>query len=497
MRPGRLAALGAALLCAACTVGPDYQRPSAPVAAAYKEQKGWKPAAPSDAIPRGAWWAIYNDPLLDSLERQVNVSNQTVKEYEAAYRSAVALTHEAQGGLFPTLSVTPDVTRSNGGGVRSLGSGSSGSGFRGSSGPFTEYSLEGSASWVPDVWGRIRRQVESQAAAAQVNAADLANAQLSAQATLATDYFGLRYEDSLQRLLEQTVAAYRRALQITENQYKAGTISRADVVTAEAQLQGVVAQLAGVGVQRAQYEHAIAMLIGKTPDQLSIPFSPLPNAVPVVPAGVPSTLLERRPDIAAAERAMQEQNALIGYNIAAFYPTISLTATGGFAGNPISGLLSVADSLWSIGASATQNLFEGGTRTAAVQAARATYEQAVATYRQTVLTAFQQVEDELAALRILQNQAAAEDNAVHAAQRALDVVLNEYRAGTVAYTSVITQQETLLSDQQSALAVQQSRFIASVALVQALGGGWAASELPSEDSITGTPLQTLRRVATP
>lgn len=485
----------AGLLCASCTVGPDYRRPAAPVAGTYKEAKGWKPATPADAIPRGAWWVVYHDPLLDGLERQVNISNQTVKEAEAAYRSAIALTREAQGAQFPIVGVTPSFTRSSGGVGRSLTTGSSA--FRGSSGAFNEYSFEGSATWVPDVWGRIRRQVESQAAAAQVDAADLANARLSEQATLATDYFDLRFEDSLQVLLRQTVEAYRRALQITENQYRAGTISRADVVTSQAQLQSVAAQLAGVGVLRAQYEHAIAMLTGHTPDQLSIPFSPLPAAIPVVPAGLPSTLLERRPDIAAAERAMDEENALIGYNIAAFYPTISLTALGGFAGSPIGQLFNTANSLWSIGANATENLFEGGTRTAAVEAARATYDQSVASYRQTVLTAFQQVEDDLAALRILQSQAAAEAVAVASARRAVDVVLNEYRAGTVVYTSVITQQEILLSDQQAALSVQQSRFLASVALIEALGGGWSAADLPTQKQIIGTPGQIIRRVVAP
>lgn len=490
----RLRGLAACLLLmgASCTVGPDYHRPTAPVATVYKEQKGWKPATPEDSIPRGAWWSVYNDPPLSRLEQQVNLSNQTIKEYAAEYFAAVALTHEVQGGLFPSIGVSPGVTRSSG------GSGRSGlSSFGGGLGPLTEYSLEGTASWVPDVWGRIRRQVESQAAAAQVNAADLANAELSAQATLATDYFELRYEDSLQLLLQQTVAAYRRALEITENQYRAGTISRADVVTSDAQLQSVIAQLAGVGVQRAQYEHAIAILIGRTPDQVSVRFSPLPNAVPVVPTGVPSVLLERRPDIAGAERAMEEENALIGYNLAAFYPTISLSALGGFAGSPIGTLFTAADSLWSLGGTASETLFEGGTRSAALQAAGATYEAAVATYRETVLTAFQQVEDELAALRILERQAAAEDVAVRSAQRAVDVILNEYRAGTVAYTSVITQQETLLTDQQTALSVQESRLVATVALIQALGGGWRSTDLPIQGTITGTPGAVLRRVLAP
>ncbi len=474
MKLRRLLVPGLALACAGCMVGPNYRRPPAPVPGAYKELKGWTIARPWDASARGAWWVIYRDPLLDSLERQVNVSNQTVKEFEAAYRASVALTHEAQAGLFPTLGLTTDATRSAAG---------TGGSFAGGRAPFTQYSLEGSADWAPDLWGRIRRQVQSQAAAAQVSAADLANAQLSAQGTLATDYFDLRAEDSLTRLLQDTVAAYRRALQITENQYRAGTISRADVVTAQAQLQTVVAQLAGVGVQRALFEHAIAVLTGHPPSELTIPFLPLPSAVPVVPPGLPSTLLERRPDVAAAERAMAEENALIGVAVAAYYPTLSLSALGGFAGNPLGQLVNVANRVWSLGATASQTIFEGGLRPAAVQAARATYDQAVATYRQTVLTAFQQVEDELASLRILENQAAAVAAAVAAAQRAVAVTLNEYRAGTVAYTSVITEQELLLTNQQAALSVLQSRLVASVALIQALGGGWSAAELPSKARI--------------
>ncbi len=445
-----------------------------------------------DAIARGPWWSIYHDPLLDGLERQVNINNQTVKEFEAAYRNAVALVREAQASLYPTLGIDTGITRSNGGGgsgnfSSSSGSGSfvssSGGGGGGGRGPTTNYSLEGSADWAPDVWGRIRREVESQAAAAQVSAADLANAQLSAQATLATDYFDLRAQDSLTRLLQETVAAFRRALEITENQYRAGTISRADVVTADAQLQSVVAQLAGVGVLRAQLEHAIAMLTGQPPDALTIPFSPLPETIPAPPPGLPSTLLERRPDIAAAERAMQQENALIGVAVAAYYPDISLSTLGGFVGNPIGQLLNAANRVWSLGASASETLFEGGLRPAQVAAARASYDQAVATYRQTVLVAFQQVEDQLAAVRIYERQAAAEAVAVASSQRAVAVTLNEYRAGTVAYTSVITQQEQLLTNQQAQLSVLQNRFIASAALVQALGGGWNTGLLPSQSQI--------------
>jgi NodT family efflux transporter outer membrane factor (OMF) lipoprotein len=455
-----------------CMVGPDYQRPdpaAAPVA--FKELAGWKPGRPADTADKGAWWSVYNDPELDRLERMVEISNQTVKEYEAQYRNAVALVAEARASLFPTVGLTGGATRSHGG----TGGGSS---FGSSSRTATQYSLSGSVTWDLDVWGRIRRQVESSVAGAQVSAADLANAKLSAQATLATDYFDLRAEDALAQLLSDTAAAYRRALLITQNQYNAGTTSSIDYVTALAQLQSTEAQLVAVGVQRAQYEHAIAVLTGHAPSELTLAVVPLAVNVPVVPPGLPSALLERRPDIAAAERMMQEENALIGVQLAAYYPDISLSALGEYAGNPLGQLFNAGNQIWSLGASGAETLFNGGLRAADVAAARATYDAAVATYRQTVLTAFQGVEDALSDLRILEQQGRAEAIAVQSTQRAVDATLNAYRAGTVAYTSVITEQALLLSDRQAALSVQQSRLVASVALIQALGGGWTTGDLP-------------------
>jgi len=467
-----------AVLLTGCMIGPDYQRPDAPVPVAYKELAGWKPATPLDTIDRGAWWSIYNDPELDQLERQVAISNQNVKSFEAAYRAATALVRETEAALFPTVSVTPSVTRSRGGGGAGGASAGGGSGAA-----RTDYSVEGSATWAPDIWGKIRRQIESNAAAAQVSAADLANATLSAQATLAIAYVNLRYEDSLRKLLTDTVANYQRALDITRNQYRAGTTSSADVVTAQAQLQTTQAQLIAVGVLRGQYEHAIAMLTGHPPAELTIPLTPLPREVPVAPTGVPSTLLERRPDVAAAERQMQQENALIGVAIGAYYPDLTLSALFGFAGNPLSKLFSVANEVWSLGASAAETIFDAGSRSAAVAVARATYDQYVANYRQTVLTAFQQIEDELVALRVLEQQAAAEDLAVASARHAVEVTMNQYLAGTVAYTSVITEQTLLLSDEQTALAIQQSRLVASVTLIEALGGGWRADDLPGKVAV--------------
>ena len=459
------------LLLASCTVGPDYHRPAAPVPVAFKELAGWKIAAPADARARGAWWAVFDDPVLDGLEAQVAITNQTVRAALAAYFQARALVAEAQANLFPTIGVTPSVIRNS----QNVAFGVTGASTNRA---FTDYSLQGNAAWDLDVWGRIRRQIEAQQAAAEVSAADLVNATLSAQGDLATDYVDLRYEDSLAILLQQTIVAYAQALQITENEYSAGTVSSADVVTAEALLKTVQAQLVGVGVQRAQFEHAIAVLTGHPPADLSIPPTVLATDVPVMPPGLPSALLERRPDIAAAERTIAEQNALIGVAIAAFYPDITLSAVFGYAGNPIQSLVQASNQLWSLGAAANEPVLEGGLRLATVAAARAGYDAAVASYRQTVLSAFQQVEDDLAALRILAQQAVAEDAAVAASQRAVDVTLNEYRAGTVVYTTVITEQELLLADQQTALTIQQSRLLASVALIEALGGGWQAGDLP-------------------
>lgn len=460
------------LILAGCMVGPDYKKPDAPVPPTFKEVAGWTIAHPADAIDKGAWWSVYNDPELDRLERMVDISNQNVKIAEAQYRNATALVAEARSSLFPVATLAPGVTRGN--------RGSSGSTSSLNSKASTQYSLTGSATWDVDVWGQIRRQIESATAGAQVSAADLANARLSAQATLATDYFDLRAEDSLAKLLDDTVAAYQRALTITENQYRAGTQASTDYLTALAQLQTTQAQRVAVDVQRQQYEHAIAVLTGHAPAELTIAPAPLTTEAPVVPPGLPATLLQRRPDVAGAERAMQQENALIGVQIAGYYPDISLSALGEFAGSPLSKLFNVSNEFWSLGATGTETLFNGGLRAADVLAARATYDAAVATYRQTVLTALQQVEDALSDSRILEQQAKADDIAIRSTQRAVDATINQYRAGTVAYTSVITEQTQLLTVQQNRLAVQQSRLVASAALIQALGGGWTTDDLPKK-----------------
>ncbi len=457
-------AITLALALAGCMVGPDYQKPAAIVPAGFKEAAGWRPAIPQDAADRGRWWAIYHDPVLDQLEAQVAVSNQSLKASEAAFRQARALVGESGASLFPTLAVTPSATRSGGGRTK----------------PRTSYELSGDASWVIDLWGRIRRQVEGDLASAQASAGDLASARLSAQAALASDYFQLRGRDAQLDLLNAAVEAYKQSLAIATNQYQAGIVSRADVVTAQTQLDTTQSQAVAVGVQRAQLEHAIAVLIGKPPAELTIAKAPLATTVPVVPAGLPSTLLERRPDIAAAERRMAVANAQVGVATAAFFPTLTLSASGGFSGSALGTLLRASDSLWSLGGSLAQTVFDGGLRRSELAAARATYDEAVATYRQTALTGFQQVEDQLASLRILEEQAGLQDRAVASAREAERLQLNQYRAGTAAYTAVITAQQTALGNEETAVTILQDRLVASVGLVQALGGGWNASALPNQ-----------------
>ena len=498
-------------------VGPNYKRPATPLTSVFKELPGWKLATPADQAPKGAWWDAFHDPLLDQLEAQIDTGNQTLREQVAAYVNAQALVDEARANLYPTLSGNVGVTRSSGSGgvltttgtgnstlggsttgttttgtttgttttgntgsTTSVASGNS-SGSRGSSGTRTTYTLEGSADWDLDVWGKLRRQVESNVAGAQASAALLANARLSAQGSLATDYLDLRVSDALQRVLDETSRLDTEALRIVQNQYDAGFAARSDVLTAQTQLEAAQSSAINVGVARAQYEHAIAVLIGEPPAALTIPAVASVPAVPDTPGLVPSALLERRPDIAEAERTMKSDNALIGVAVSAYYPDITLSALFGYEGNPLGSLISTANRVWSLGASASDAVFEGGARTAAVRAARATYDQSVATYRQTVLTAFQQVEDALSGLRILARQEAVQRQTVIDAGRAAQIALNEYRAGTQAYTAVITAQNTLLSAQQTLITIQQSRLTDAVALIQALGGGWRASELPDRN----------------
>src|SRR5579875_864443 len=476
---------------AACTVGPDYKRPSAPIAPAYKEIDGWKPATPRNAASGQPWWSIYNDAVLDGLEQQIDISNQTLKANEAAYREAQAIVEEAEAGFFPTVGLSSSATRGGGGpGLgKSAGSGafagSNSSGARGGGG-FAQntFTATAQASWVPDIWGSVRRTVERDVANAQASAADLAAARLSAQATLASDYFQLRVEDELAQLLSDEVAAFGRSLQITQNRYKVGTAAKTDVESAIAQLENARAQQVATGIQRAEFEHAIAVLVGKPPAEFSLAPAKLPAEIPVTPPDLPSELLERNPTIAANERAMAAANANIGVAIAGYFPTFTFNASYGQQSNLLHTLFNAANSVWSFGLSNVNlPLFNGGLTAAQVSAARAAYDQTVGTHRPSVLAPLQQVEDELAASRILEAQAAVQDRAVAAAREAEQLALNQYRAGTVDYTTVITAQATALSNEETAVNIRQSRLVASVDLIEALGGGWNANQLPSVDQV--------------
>jgi NodT family efflux transporter outer membrane factor (OMF) lipoprotein len=480
------------LALAGCTVGPDYSRDAAPTPTEFKELKGWKHAEPrDDSAARGDWWRVYRDRGLDELLPQVEISNQTVAAAAAAYEEAKAVIRQGQAALFPTATAGYTVTRTRTG-PAAIGSGSvSGSSVvaaaRGNAVYSTQYTAPINGSWELDVWGSIRRQIESNTAAAQASAADLDNAKLSAQATLATAYFNLRAADSLRDLLDRTVVQFKETLRVTKNKVDAGccsgpgltAVSPADLALASAQVENTQAQAINVGVARAQFEHAIAVLVGRPPAELTLGRRLLFGGIPQIPVTVPSLLLERRPDIAASERTMQEQNALIGVAEAAYFPNISLTSMLEFIG-PIPLPFSAARSIGNIAAAGSQTLFNGGLTAAQVDAARATYWQSVANYRQTVLTAFQQVEDELAAIRILSRQLGYQQAAVRDAREAVRVFSNQYQAGTVDLTTVVTAETTMLADEEAELTIRQNLFLASVSLIEALGGGWDTLQVPTQ-----------------
>jgi NodT family efflux transporter outer membrane factor (OMF) lipoprotein len=473
-----VAGFALASLLAECAVGPDYSPAPAPTPTEFKELKGYKHATPRDDVDRGDWWAPYRDPGLAELLRQVEISNQTVAASAASYEEARAVIREAQSSLLPVATVGYSATRTRTGALAGTTGGSAVGTSLGTR-YTTQYVAPISGTWDLDVWGKIRRQIESNTAAAQASEADLENAKLSAQAQLATAYFNLRTSDSLIDLLIRTVALDKKTLNIVQNQFNAGfSVTAGDVATAEAQMLTAEGQLLAAHVPRAQFEHSIAMLIGRPPAELTIAPRLLPGGIPRIPVTVPSALLERRPDIAAAERTMQQQNALIGVAEAGYFPDISLSAMVQYLG-PIPLPFSAARSIQSIGASATQTLFNGGLTAAQVDAARATYWQSVANYRQTVLTAFQQVEDELAAIRFYAQQVVLEQKAVTEAQKAVDVDLNQFQQGLIAFTIVVTAELTLLADQETELTARQNLFVASVSLIEALGGGWDTTLLPT------------------
>jgi len=467
----RMAVLPLALFLADCAVGPDYQRPDpvAPPAAHYKEVPGWTQAAPADAAPKGDWWTDFHDPLLDQLEPEVRVSNQTIQADYQNYQQALALVRVANAGLYPTVGATGSVTRSKSG---SGGGSASSAGV--SSGPSTQKEIEGTFSWDPDIWGKVRRTIEENEATAQASEATLANATLSAQVTLATTVINLRVTDANIDILDRTVTEYEESLRVVSNAVRAGftLYPPSNEMTARVQLENARASLIALGVTRAQYAHAIAVLVGKNPEDLDIPHNGTLPALPEIPVGVPSTLLQRRPDIAAAERTMAAQNAAIGVAISAYYPDISLSAAVGLIA-----LSQTSSTIWSLGATGTETILDFGARAGQVAAAKAAYESAVATYRGTVLSAFQSVENDLAGLRILSQEAAVLADAVKDSRRGAEIARSEYQVGTVDYTTVATAQATALTDEQTALGVQQTRLIDAATLIGDLGGGWSDGQL--------------------
>jgi NodT family efflux transporter outer membrane factor (OMF) lipoprotein len=461
----RILAMAGLAWLAGCAAGPNYHRPDTPSAPAYKEIGEWKPATPSDHLPRGDWWSIYADPKLDELLKAVAVSNQNVRQAEAQFRAARALVQSARAAYFPTLGANASATRSRGSTSRfQLGS---------ASGNIANtYNLSLDAGWELDLWGRLRREAEGARATAEAGAADLAAATLSAQAELAQDYFQIRVLDDERAFLDEEIAGFQRSLKITQNQYAVGVAKRSDVLQAQTQLQSTQAQALDLDITRAQLEHAIAVLVGSHPSTFSLPKQPLNAAIPDIPAGLPSDLLERRPDIAAAERRVIAANAQIGAARAAWFPTLSLSGTLGYQSSAVEHLVSAANRVWSAGPAAALSLFDGGARLAASRQAAANYDAAVAAYRQATLAAFRDVEDNLAAVRILTQEREVQDAATRAAREAESIALNQYKAGTVSYLEVVVAQSTALSNARSSLNLRGRHLAASVALIKALGGGW-------------------------
>jgi NodT family efflux transporter outer membrane factor (OMF) lipoprotein len=457
---------------AACAVGPNYHRPPVDAAANYKEAGDWKPSEPNDILSRGPWWKIFNDGVLDDLESQIDISNQNVKAAEAAFEQSRALVSQARAGFWPTIAASLGAQRQ---GQPVELTNASGAPIGTTTHTQNSVTAGVSANWDIDIWGRIRRTTESNVASAQANSAALAAARLSAQAELATDYFELRAQDQLEKLLDDTVVAETLSLKITESRYKFGVAARADVVTAETQLLSSQAQQVNAKIQRAILEHAVAVLIGKQPAEFSLASSAMRSDVPTVPAGVPSTLLERRPDVAEAERKMAAANAQIGVAKAGYFPDLTLTGQDQYSSSTFSRLIQNSNRIWAVGPALAETLFDGGLVRAQVRGARAAYEGTVDAYRETVLTSFQQVEDEIVTLRVLEQEGVIEDETVKKAREAEALTLNQYKAGTVPYSSVITAQTTRLSAEETALQVLSSRLQASVALIEALGGGWNAS----------------------
>jgi len=470
--PARSAARGlglglCVLLMSACAVGPDYHKPEMAAPAQFKAAQGWRQATPSDSLARGAWWELYGDAQLNGLVEKLNSSNQTVAQYEAQYRQAKALVRSSRGAFFPTLDLTTSKNRS------SQGTGSSSSSLSSSSSGIRDtYNAQLGVSWEADIWGKLRRGLEADTASAQASLGDLAAMQLSLQSELVQNYLQLRVIDEQKRLLEATVDAYQRSLTLTQNQYRAGISGRDAVAQAQTQLKSTQADLIDLMWQRAQFENAIAVLMGQAPADFNLAASTSIPALPAIPVGLPSQLLERRPDIAAAERSVMAANANIGIAKAAYYPDLTLSLSGGYSSSTFANWISLPNRFWSVGPQLAMTLFDGGQRSAEVDRTEAVYDQTVAQYRQTVLNGFQEVENYLVQLKVYEEEAGVRAEALAAARDSLRLTSNQYKAGLIGYLDVVNVQTTALSNERSVLTLLQSRLIASVQLIAALGGGW-------------------------
>ncbi len=485
--------VGMSLVLNGCVVGPKYIRPSVQTPVAYKEgtansspDKAWRASQPQDAAIRGKWWEVFNDPELNGLEEKSAVADQNIVAAADNFLAARALVREARSQYFPTVTASPTIVNSRPspaqfGGLQT----SSSSGLTVKS--YTAYSLPFDASWEPDLWGRVRNGVRANVFAAQASAADFENVRLSEQAELAVDYYELRAQDSLKRVFDSTVMAYQDTLDMTQSLYRAGLTTDEAVAQAEAQLKGAQAQDTNLGILRAQYEHAIAVLTGQPAPSFSLPASSLQANAPSIPVGLPSELLERRPDIATAERGVAQANAQIGIAKAAYFPNVLLSASAGFGNSSVTSWLTWPSRFWSVGPSLAETVFDAGLRRATMQQYRATYDETVANYRQTVLVAFEQVEDNLASLRILSQDIQQQDAAVEAAARSLAEATARYRAGLDPYLNVLSAQTILLNDQQTAVDFRMQEMVATVQLIKALGGGWNVSEIPSSKKIQTKP----------
>jgi NodT family efflux transporter outer membrane factor (OMF) lipoprotein len=471
-----IAVIAGAALLGGCVVGPKYKRPSTAVPPAYKEPppEGWKEAQPADGELKGKWWEVYNDPALNTLEEQVGISNQNVLAAEASYREAKAAARVAHSALFPTATAGVSITESR-------------SSFAGNvpsaPGRRTIYSLPVDVSYEPDLWGRVRRSITAGVATAQATAAQLENIRLLYQADLAQDYFQLHSIDTEKDLLSRTVASYQEYLQLTRNRFAGGVASDLDVAQAESQLYGVQAQLTDLNVQRAALEHAIAILTGKAPAEVTVPAATVGAFPPPIPVGIPSAMLERRPDVAAAERSVAAANEEVGITKAAFFPVLTLSSSVGLQASSFAKWLGLPSRFWSVGPALAETLFDGGRRRGQVAEAQAAYDALVADYRQTVLAALGQVEDNLAALRYFAQEATQVQDTVAAAERSLTLSTAQYKAGTTSYLQVITAQAAVLQGQRTAVQLLGRRLVASVSLIEALGGGWTTAQLPSKQQV--------------